>query len=242
MKKSFIAVITALVISAAVIWATTIGARTALSIKNKGKVSVKGFAKKEIESDLGIFKATLVTEDIDLKTCYKNLENDKNTLKTFLGKLDFSEEQLVFYPVQIKEKYKVNASGFETEEFLGYKLSQDFKIQDSDVKKISQLSEKISQLVGEGMKLLISSPTYLYTKLDELKVEMIGEAAANAYERAMVIAQRGKFHLGPVSSVRTGIFQITPLYSNEVSDYGMNDVSSIDKEIKSVVDIDYFVQ
>ncbi len=93
-----------------------------------------------------------------------------------------------------------------------------------------------------GSETIISQPQYYYTKLDDLKIEMVGNATENARSRAQVIASKGKFHLGPIGSVRVGIFQITPINSTDVSDYGINDTSSIHKEIKSVVEIRYFVK
>jgi len=71
---------------------------------------------------------------------------------------------------------------------------------------------------------------------------MIGRATNNARERAVQIAKKGKFRLGPIASVRVGIFQITPTNSTEVSNYGINDTTSIEKEIKCVVEIKYFVK
>ncbi len=58
----------------------------------------------------------------------------------------------------------------------------------------------------------------------------------------MTIAKEGKFRLGPIADVRVGIFQITPKNSTDISDYGINDTTSVEKEIKSVVEIKYFVK
>lgn len=104
------------------------------------------------------------------------------------------------------------------------------------------MSERVSELLDKGVALFIKEPSYVYSNLDDLKVQMIGEATANAKERAEIIAKKGKFRLGPIASVRVGVFQITPLHSTRVSDYGINDTTSIDKEIKSVVEIQYFVR
>jgi len=71
---------------------------------------------------------------------------------------------------------------------------------------------------------------------------MIGKATANAKQRAGTISKHGKFRLGDVASVRVGIFQITPKHSTKISGYGIHDTSSIEKEIKSVVDVKYFVR
>ncbi|HNX91632.1 MAG TPA: SIMPL domain-containing protein, partial [Candidatus Omnitrophota bacterium] len=86
------------------------------------------------------------------------------------------------------------------------------------------------------------NPQYLYTRMDDLKIEMIGKATDNARRRASVIAREGHFRLGSIADVRVGVFQITPVHSTEVDDYGINDTTSINKEVKSVVEIKYFVR
>lgn len=242
MKKTVIPILVAVILGLSFILVARIFSDTAISIKNKGYVAVKGFAKKEIKSNIGIFEATIIAEDKDLKICYKNLTEDKNRAKDFLKQFGIKEDTAEFYPAQIKEKYKINERGYNTDEFINYKLSQKFKIESNDVEKIAELSEKISDLLDKDVKMFVSSPEYVYTKLDDLKIEMIGKATSNAKERAGTMAKEGKFRLGSVASARVGIFQITPLYSTKVSDYGINDTSSIDKEIKSVVEIKYFVK
>ena len=42
-------------------------------------------------------------------------------------------------------------------------------------------------------------------------------------------------------SVRMGVFQITPRHSTEVSDYGINDTSSLEKDITAVVRVTFAV-
>ena len=43
--------------------------------------------------------------------------------------------------------------------------------------------------------------------------------------------------VGKINSVKMGVFQITPVDSNNVSDMGINDTTSIDKKITSVVNV-----
>ena len=85
-------------------------------------------------------------------------------------------------------------------------------------------------------------PEYVYAKLDDLKVEMIARASTNARERVQAVTKNGKVRLGPIAAVRIGVFQITPVNSTRVSDYGINDTTTIEKEIKSVVGIKCFVK
>ena len=108
--------------------------------------------------------------------------------------------------------------------------------------KITRVASGLIDIVGEDVNICISRPEYIYTKVDDLKVSMIGRASANARERVKAVTKNGKVRLGPIASVRVGIFQITPVYSTDISDYGINDTTTIEKEIKSVVEIKYFVK
>ena len=243
MKKGLIAVVVALILAVSFVLVANIGSNTALSIKNKGYVTVKGYAKQEITSDLGIFEATVISESPDLKSCYEKLAADLNKVKLFLGKnFNVTSEELEVKPAQIREVYKINERGYDTDEFIKYILTQEIKVQSRDVQKIAKIASNIVGIFDQDVKLRIQDPEYIYTKLEDLKIEMIGRATNNARERAMTIAKEGKFRLGTIADVRVGIFQITPRNSTDISDYGLNDTSSIEKEIKSVVEIKYFVK
>lgn len=84
--------------------------------------------------------------------------------------------------------------------------------------------------------MLDSAPArYLYTKLADLKVNMLAEATKDATSRAQQIAGNSGASLGPVREARMGVMQINPIHSNSVSDSGNNDTSSYEKEITAVV-------
>lgn len=243
MRKANIIVLVAVIIAVSFIMTAKILSNTAVSIKNKGNVSVKGFAKQQIKSDHAVLKAAIISENMDLKACYAQLSQDKNKVVSFLkAKYNVTDKEFNLSPAQIKEVYKVNDRGYNTDEFIKYVLRQDFKVESNDVEKIEKISCGFIDVLEQGVKIEIGVPEYMYSKLDDLKVEMIGRATSNARERALRIAKEGKFSLGQISSVRVGIFQITPIHSTDVADYGINDTSSIEKEIKSVVEIEYFVK
>jgi hypothetical protein len=83
------------------------------------------------------------------------------------------------------------------------------------------------------------APEYLYTKIQEAKVEMLAAAARDAKLRAEQIAEATESEIGAVRAARMGVLQITPAYSVEVSDYGINDTSSLEKDITAVVSMEF---
>lgn len=217
-------------------------ASAAISIKQKGSVQVKGFATQQITSNLGIFEARIQASNADLKLAYDQLAADKSKVGAFLKKNNVEEALVGWGPVNIEEKYVVNESGHTLNQVYEYIVTQSFKFQTSNVAQVQTLSAAISELLKDGVRLTTFAPVYLYTDLENLKIEMIGNATENAKKRARIISEKGRFRLGNISQVRVGVFQITPLNSNDVSDYGVNDSTTIQKEIKCVVDIDYFVK
>ena len=71
---------------------------------------------------------------------------------------------------------------------------------------------------------------------------MIGKATQNAKERAASMAKNTGNKIGSLRSANTGVFQITPPDSTDVSDYGINDTSSIEKKITAVVNVTFAVE
>lgn len=242
MKKIVVVLALALMVCLSLVWIARIGSDTALTIKNKGYVTVKGFAKKPITADRALFKAALKAQDPDLSLAYAKLAGSKEVVQNFLKRYSIAASEIVFEPVSIYEKYRINAKGYATDELIRYELTQQIQIESKDVEKVAKISSEISEVLSLGVQIVIYHPEYTYTKLDELKVQMIGSATANASERAETIADKAKFKLGDIASVRVGVFQITPAHSTEVDNYGINDMTSIHKEIKSVVSVKYFVR
>ncbi|HNX91501.1 MAG TPA: SIMPL domain-containing protein, partial [Candidatus Omnitrophota bacterium] len=153
---------------------------TALQIKNKGYVNVKGFAKKEIRADLAVLQATIVSEDIELKNCYAKLDLDKEKVKTHLKKhYGLTDKEMMFEPASIEEIYKINERGYNTDQFVKYVLKQNVRLELKDVEKVEKIAAGIVNILNEGVKILINNPQYLYTRMDDLKIEMIGKATDN---------------------------------------------------------------
>ena len=85
-------------------------------------------------------------------------------------------------------------------------------------------------------------PEYHYSKIADLKIDVQAAAAKDAMVRANKIAEATGRSLGTMTEARMGVLQITPRLSNQVSDYGINDLSSIEKEITAVVNASFLIK
>ncbi len=198
-------------------------------------ITVTGSAKRMIVSDLGIIRANLNAQAAQLQDSYRDIRNQIPPLKEYLKSKGISIDSLEFYAPTNYPIYEFTSTGIQTNRIIGYVWNQNFSIMSKDVAKIKEISLELSQLVERGVNLQNIQPEYHYTKLAELKIEIQSEAAKDAMERARKIAEATGSKLGRLRSARMGVLQITPRFSNMISDYGINDLSSIEKEITAVV-------
>lgn len=205
-------------------------------------VTVKGFAQKRIESDYAIWNANVVSRSVTMETAYKEIEADVAKVKAYLVQQGVAEADLSFSSVSINARYKQNYSGMSTNEIELFELTQTLTVNSPDVKMVQKVAKGVTFLIRDGVELQSWEPAFHYTKLDDLKIEMLGGAAQDARERSLEIAEKSEAKLGKLISASQGVFQITPVYSSEISGEGWLDTSSIEKTIRAVVTVSYEVR
>jgi len=205
-------------------------------------ISVTGSAKKQLRSDLVKWTGMYTAVAKDLKEAYRLLEESQKKVKTYFISKGLSEKDLIFSSISTQTIYEMLPNGIYSTKVDSYKLSQSIQITSKDVDKITELSRKSTELINSGVQFESMPPQYYYTKLADLKIEMLSLATEDAVRRAKQIAKSTGSQVERLKSASMGVFQITPLYSTEVSDYGINDTTSIDKEITAVVNCEFIIK
>lgn len=206
------------------------------------QIAVTGSATKEITSDYAVWTGTLTKRETDLKAAYRNLSADLDRMKQYLTVAGVAGDELTVAQVSTETVYKKNEKGNDTNDIEGYRLSQSVVVRSHDVDKVTRISQNSTSLIQDGIELESYAPEYFYTKLDELKVEMLGKATENAKQRAMTMAAATGNKIGFMRSARMGVFQITPVTSTDVSDYGENDTTSVKKKVMAVVSVAFAIE
>src|SRR5262249_53542070 len=104
-----------------------------------------------------------------------------------------------------------------------------------DIDRIAAVASKVTALMKDGVMLESQEPSYIYTKLADLKIEMLADATKDAKARAQQIASNSGARLGSIREARMGVMQINPSHSNSTSGEGNNDTTSLEKEITAIV-------
>lgn len=89
----------------------------------------------------------------------------------------------------------------------------------------------------EGVNVRPERIAYISTRLAQARIEALDAATANARERATTIVDGVGAKIGRVRHAELGVYQVTPRFSTDVSDYGINDTSSREKDVTAVVSV-----
>lgn len=205
-------------------------------------ITVKGYAEVKIKSDLAVWRATLQARDKDLSSAYQKLSDHLKVALDKLRVMGVEEKELEISGVSTSFIYEYSPKGEQTNKVQGYELSQNIKLVSSDIRLVRKVSRKSSALIREGIEFRSYQPEYHFTKLDDLKIELLGNATEDARKRAEQLASKSGARVGALKSASQGVFQITSAYSTEVSNMGYFDTESIDKAVKAVVTVQYFIR
>ena len=232
----------AVVLAVGLVVATTIGGWFFVKGKRGDQtITVTGSARKRIKSDLVIWRSGISYQAPVLSEAYRSLSEAVPRVKAYLVSKGIAENQITVSSISSQTLHSRNSDGEESSEITGYSLRQELSVRSNEVDKISQIAREATELINQGILIESMAPEYYYTQLGGLKIEMLAEAAKDAKVRAEQIAQSTGSSIGSVRTARMGVLQITAADSNEVSDSGMNDTSSVEKDITAVVNIGFAV-
>lgn len=222
---------------------TYIAARSWVSVRlhRDRHIEVTGSAKRRIVSDLIEWRGTVTTENMDRTAAYKQLREHVERTLAYLKKQGVAETELRVYSVESEEIVETEYQGkgddrIERKIKKGFRTTQTVEIRSKDVEKIERVSREVTVVMESGVQIASGQPSYYYTGLGALKIEMLAEAAKDCRQRAeRMLASTGGANLGRLRRADMGVINVNSANSTEVSNEGNNDTSSLDKDILTVV-------
>lgn len=208
-------------------------------MRHENTIKVKGTAELIIESDSATWKARYTTRNPALAQGYVELESHQVTVKKFMSDSNTPDDECTYSAVAMKTEYKLDAHGHPTNEVSDYLLSQEVDVKSKDVTRIDKLSKTITELIKNGVEVESLAPAYTCSTVEKIKLDLLAKATQNAYDRARTLADNSHGKVGALSSASQGVFQITPVDSTQVTDYGSYDTTTISKNVKAVVTLEF---
>ena len=222
--------------------ASIVFTRTWTHLHESQVIDVTGSARKNVRSDLAVWRASFAVEDEVLLNAHMQLKADLLKVTEFLRNKGVTE--IIVQPIQIREitaRTKDDTDETVTKR-IGFRLTQRIEIRSTDVATTTGLGTASATLLEQGVALVSDGLEFIYTKAQDAKIEMMAEATKDARARAEQIAGQGGRQIKELRTARMGVVQINPLYSSATSWEGNNDTSSLEKTITTTVSATFALQ
>lgn len=195
-------------------------------------VSVRGLAERDVKADLAVLPLRFTASGEVLSEVQGRIDGDLAIVRRFLTAQGYPAEAVSLGRLEVADRRsREYASQDNGPRFI---LAQTVIVRTNDVDRVQATTRALNDLVRQGVVLQdFSGPTYVFTKLNDVRPAMIAEATAAARTGAEQFAEDSGAPLGPIRQATQGSFQI--LARDEIGD----ETQSPDKKVRVVTTISY---
>lgn len=204
-------------------------------------VTVKGVVEREVTSDTALWPLRYIATDDDLGRAQAKIETSRKAILEFLARQGIDSSAIELQGLAVEDRLAQNWGGGNVQS--RFTITQTVMVRSNDAEKIRAASQKVGELVDAGVVLSSSGgwsggPTYLFTKLNDHKPDMIAEATRNAREAADKFAQDSGSKLGDIRRASQGVFEILPRDRAP----GIGEDSQLEKTLRVVTTVEWTLE
>lgn len=217
----------------------------AISIKDlffekNGYVVVKGSSEKEVKADIAYWTISFSNAGNDLKLLKSKNKQDLDNIISFLKENDIKDSEYKVVPLELVD---MDSREYRDPNQLNrYILTQGVSIITENVDLLESVSQKLDILIDKNVSIKSgygeSKPIYRFTKLNDVKQEMLKEATLNARKTAEQFAVDSNTTVGSIKYANQGIFSI----DSRNKGVGFEESFEKDKEVRVVITIEYWLK
>ena len=180
-------------------------------------VTVKGLSERDYEADIVIWPIKFTMAGNDLEQLYSTIESSTAKIKAFLETNGIESEAVTHGSPSIIDRSAQQWSSNNQPEFR-YAATQTVTVYSKNIARVRAVMGQLSELGKQGIVFTSTEyenqTEYLFTRLNEIKPDMIEEATRNAREVAEKFAADSQSSLGKIKRASQGQFSISPRDKN----------------------------
>ena len=202
-------------------------------------VTVKGLAEQDVVADLALWTIRFQASGNDILMTKKDIESQQKMISEFLTKAGFKADEILVQGLTMQDAY---ADSYRDKASISarYTLNQRLLVRTDKVALVQETYPNIGNLVSKGVTFNSygNGVSYVYTKLNEIKPQMLNAAIINAKAAADEFAKTSGSKVGDIRRANQGVFSITAREENP--DAGESE--QINKKVRVVSTIEYFLK
>jgi uncharacterized protein len=190
-----------------------IASNAALEVKaHERTVQVKGLAEREVAADTVIWPLSYQVASNDLGQLYESIAEKNRIVTDFLAGNGLDLTEVTTSPPEVQDRH-AQAYGSTAEIEFRYVATSTITLYSNDVDGVRAAMANVISLGRSGIAL--SGQQYgnlvqfLFTKLNDIKPDMLEQATENAREAAQKFAEDSASRLGKIRTASQGVFSIS---------------------------------
>ena len=201
-------------------------------------VTVRGVSERNVTADLATWSISFSHEGNELGSVQQSVDQQARAVRAFFQRAGFRPGEITDSNVSLSRKQPTDSDGNPVgpEELT---VSRSLQLRTNDVTKARAAYAGQAALLRDGVELSASSVSYTFTKLNELKPDMIGEATQNARRSAEQFAHDSGASVGRIKTASQGYFSVGARDGEDCDDCGSAGGSSPFQKVRVVTTIDY---
>ena len=229
-----------LAIAVGAVWVAHIFAGTIHDARHTDDtISITGSARKPISSNLVRWSLYVRGVEKTPEAAARTMREGTVAVRAFLRKggvpADAISEAVVESETLVTQLPKHRR-------LVRFSVSQELEVSTGKIDVVEAVATGIGQLIEQGFDVSAQPLEYISTDLAQAKLDALEAATEEARRRADILVNGLGGKLGPMRSSTLGVYQITPRDSTDVSDYGINDTSTREKDVTAVVTATFAVK
>lgn len=184
---------------------------------------VKGLSERIVPADTATWSLTSSVTDRDysnIAATFTRAEANVEKIRAVFTQAGFAPEEIHFAPLQKSDHTNRNNNGDITDRW--YSIGADIFISTAQPAKIEPARQPIFALTKDGIDVQEFGVQYNFTKLNDIKPDMLREATENARIAANEFAQNAGVKVGGIQNATQGGFQIREANSGNANDRKLN--------------------
>lgn len=207
---------------------------------NSNFVTVKGLSETNVKADLAIWNLKFVVTADNLTAAQQNIASQRGVIYEFLQQQGIAKEEISEGRVETNDLL-ANPYRSNNDVASRFIVSQTITVRSGNVDVVDKALRNNGELVARGIILdsQYGSPvSYIFTKLNDIKPQMLEEATKNAAAAAAEFAKSSDSRVGRIRRASQGVFSILPLEQTP----DVSETQSINKKVRVVSTIEYWLE
>ena len=221
----------AIIALAIVVFGSFIQNSLARFVNKERVVTVKGLSEREMPADKVTWPLVFKELGNDPAEIYRSIERKNEVLVSFLQEQGLGTEEIMVNAPDIKDRF---ADSWSQEQITNrYVATSVIIVTSSKVELVRSIMQKQAQLMKMGIALITedygkNTVKYEFTRLNDIKPEMVEESTKNARATAEKFAEDSDSELGKIRRATQGKFSISDRDNNTPHIKNIRVVSTIE--------------